>query len=193
MPRRSAKNDNPDLLNDGPPLMMLPPARTAHKHEREVNAYESPPGAVPHIIKSEPLKRKLTDAEKAAQIETRKEHKFLATRHARYLDLLIEHKGDRELALAVIFDKSADDVRVELLDLLAEVRRGLAVSPLGELLERGGLDLAGRVNILTKHAYSDNPAASLKAIDLASEMAGTTANEGSFESFLRISKAAKGK
>lgn len=192
MPRRSTKNDNPDLSNDVP-LMMLPPARISHKRDHQEDPYESPPGAVPHVLQSVPLKRKLTDAEKTAQIETRKEHKFLATRHARYLDLMIEHKGDRELALADIFEISPADARVQLLDLLAEVRRGLAVSPLGELLERGGLDLAGRVNILTKHAYSDNPAASLKAIDLASEMAGTTANEGSFESFLRISKAAKGK
>ena len=79
-----------------------------------------------------------------------------------------------------------------MLDLLAEVRRGMGVSPLGDLLERRGLGLAARVNILGKHAYSDNPAASLKAIDMIGDMAGQTANEGSFESFLRLAKSQKG-
>lgn len=191
MPRRR-QAEEPVLSNDA--ILMLPPARTSHKgREHDVDPYASPAGAVPHqVIKSESVKRKMTAEEKAAQIEIRKEHKMLAARHDRYLDALIEFKGDRELALADVFGLTPDEVRPQVLDLVAEVRRGLAVSPLGELLERRGLDLAGRVNILSRHAYSDNPAASLKAVDLAAEMAGQTANEGSFESFLRTAKLMKG-
>ena len=190
MPRRKASNDQQDGQEIC--ILMLPPARTAHKHEREHDLYETPPGAVPHVISQEPLKRKLTAAEKTQQKAIRAEHKMLATRHAAYLDALAEHGGDRVKALSEVMGIPEDAVRPQLLDLLAEVRRGLAVSPLGELLERNGLDLAARVNILRGHAYSDNPAASLKAVDLVNDMQGQTADSGSFESFLRTTKLMKG-
>lgn len=190
VPRRKVENDV--LLGDLP-IQMLPAVRTSTHKERDHDAYESPPGAVPHkIVSQQPLKRKLTAEEKAQQIETRKEHKMLAARHARYLNALIEFKGDRELALADVLGISPEEVRPQLLDLLAEVRRGVGVSPLGELLEQQGLGIAGQVNILARHAYSDNPAASLKAIDMIGERQGQTANEGSFESFLRTAKMMKG-
>jgi hypothetical protein len=190
VPRRSAKNDQQDGQEIG--ILMLPPPKTSHKHEHREDPYESPPGAVPHVVSSAPLKRKLTAAEKKQQSELRAEHKMLATRHAAYLDALGENGGDRVKALSHVLGISEDDVRPQLLDLLAEVRRGLAVSPLGELLERNGLDLAARVNILRGHAYSDNPAASLKAVDLVQEMQGQTSDTGSFENYLRLAKISKG-
>lgn len=188
MPRRK-KHEEP-ILNDGA-LLMLPAPRPSHKREHEHDLYESPPGAVPHVTAQAPVKRKLTGPEKEQQLATRKEHRMLAARHARYLDLLIETQNNKALALAKIFGISEAEVEPQLLDLLAEVRRGLAVSPLGELLELHGIGVAGRVNLLAKHAYSDNPAASLKAIDMISEAAGQTANEGSYESFLRTAKMMK--
>lgn len=189
MPRR--KRVEEPILN-GDAILMLPPVRTVSKHEHREDPYESPAGAVPQVIRVEPLRRKLTEAEKQQQVATRKEHKMLATRHARYLDALIEFKGDREQALGDVFGLTPDEVRPQLLDLLAEVRRGLAVSPLGTLLEQQGLDLQGRVNVLARHAYSDNPAASLKSIDMINELAGQGANEGSFEAYLRLAKLSKG-
>lgn len=190
-PRRKANNDQQEGQDLS--ILMLPSARASHKHEHVRDVYETPPGAVPHqVVSSEPLKRKLSAAEKAQQVELRKEHKHLATRHARYLDLLAEHGGNREAALAELYGMTREEVRPQLLDLVADVRRGLAVSPLGDLLEQHGLDLSARVNLLSRHAYSDNPAASLKSIDMVNELSGQVNDGGSFESFLRLAKLSKG-
>ena len=190
MPRRKASNDQQDGQEIG--ILMLPPARTAHKHEREHDLYETPPGAVPHVVSSEPIKRKLTPNEKEQQKLLKREHKALAARHERYLYSLAENNGNRELALAEVFNLSVEEVRPQIVDLLAEVRRGLGVSPLGELLEENGLDLRARIALLRQHAYSEIPAASLKAIDLVQELQGQTSDSGSFENYLRLSKLSKG-
>ncbi len=188
MPRRKAVGTE-QLLNQEPPLLALPSPRIAHKHEHEIDPYESPPGAVPVILSEKPLKRKQTAEDVATRKAARMEARALATRYERYLDLMAQSGGDRDQALASVFNVSIEEAQERRLELHAEVRRGLGSTTLAEILEKNDLSLVARANILRKHAYSDIPAASLKAIDMVQELEGDRSDVGSFEAYLRVVKA----
>jgi hypothetical protein len=80
------------------------------------------------------------------------------------------------------------EARIRQYELEAHVREGMGASDVGELLDRNNISTAAQARILSNHAYSDNPAASLSAIKIIQEMQGDTNDVGSFESFLRLSK-----
>jgi hypothetical protein len=199
MPRK--KPVGPEHLLEAPPLM-LPPVRT-HKHEREADAYEQPPGSVPvtgrvtreRIVRQEPLKRSLTKEEKAQRSQITQEQKFLADRYHRYLDLMAEFSGRmdyREQALAVLFDITPQEAGQHLFDLIAEVHRGRGSSDVTRTLERNDLDRTARISVARKWVYSDNPAASINALKLLEDWDGSTDQTGTFEQFLRTHKLSKG-
>jgi len=194
MPRRRPIGDDQLIDVEAPPLM-LPSPRPTHRHEHEVDPYQSPPGAVPVRLRSEstsPLKRKMTKADLEARNAARKERAMKAERYARYLEELTDQNGNQEQALAIIFGLQIEEVRLRRLELHAEVRSGLGSTTLADVLERNDLGQVARANLLRKHAYSAIPAASLKALDMVADLDGEHSGLGSFEDFLRLAKSSKG-
>jgi hypothetical protein len=171
--------------------MLAPPKPRKGGHE--VDAYETLPGAMPTRAKvrettEKPLERPLTKEELALRKEAQLEATMRAERYTRYLDALVEFGGDQEQALADVFGMPIDEVRPQRLVLQKEVRTGLAHTTLADELERQDLTQAARMTLLRRHAYSANPAASLKAIDMINDLEGDRADTGTFESFLRLAK-----
>lgn len=175
------------ILQDGP-ILALPAPRIGHKREHEPDAYESPPGAVLTQHQG-PIKRKLTAADRKHRREAQAEQQMRANRYDRYLDLVREYAGDREAALAAVYGLTKEAARAQLRELLTDVQSGRATSSVSQTLENYDLSLTARANLLRTHAYSDNPAASLKAVQLAGELEGNRADLGSFEDYLRISRS----
>jgi hypothetical protein len=192
MPRKSPRGK--EQLEEPTPMLMLPPVRTAHKHDREVDAYKTLVGAVPghvaneKVIRQNPIERDLTEAERAQQLRLRNEAAEKGQRYNAWLDALIEHGGDKITALAQVYGIEPSEARIRQYELEAHVREGMGASDVGELLDRNNISTAAQARILSNHAYSDNPAASLSAIKIIQEMQGDTNDVGSFESFLRLSK-----
>jgi hypothetical protein len=194
MPRR--KSRVPDRPFDEGNALMLPPPQVrskGHGHDHREDPYETPPGAVVvHPSTIEPIKRKMSKEDIAQRDEARKVAKMRGNRYNLYLDLLADHDGDQEKALSVIYDLPIEEVRLRRIELQADVRQGIGTSSLAEVLERNDLDLAARANLLRKHAYSNNPAASLKSIDMIQDLEGDRSDVGSFEAYLRLAKSSKG-
>lgn len=175
--------------------VLVPAVRTSRGgHAHDLDPYAPPPGAVPGRSKelattaAVPIKRKMTKEDIAARDEARRVMKMRAARYERYLDALVEFGGDQEQALADVYGLPREEVRLRRVELHADVKSGIGSSELSEVLERNDLALASRVAVLRKHAFSANPAASLKALDMVSEMEGTRGDVGSFESYLRLAK-----
>lgn len=195
MARRRAKGpdqEQADLADvEQGRILMLPPARQ-HKHEHSEDPYKVLPAAVPGRAKatslgSEPIKRDLTPEDKARREIARAEQKELGRRYDAFLDAMILHGGDKRLALIDVYGEEEVNGR-GIDELHLEVRRGIGSTEVGATLERFDLDATARARMLAKHVYSDNPAASLKAIDMVNEMAGDGGGGGSFEGYLRITK-----
>lgn len=181
---------------------MLQAPRISHEgphKERHVNPYEVPAGAVPQTVtgkvtgvrpsRRSAIQRSLTPAELAQQKEIRALSKARSARYNHYLDLLIQHEGNRAKALSEIFGIEESEATVRMMELQDEVHLGRGGSEVGEIMERNDLTMAARMNILRRWAYADNAAASINAIKLLQEAEGGGANEGSFEAFLRIAKS----
>jgi hypothetical protein len=131
----------------------------------------------------------MTGREIAARAEAQLEVKARGERYNRYLDAMIEFAGDQEQALADVYGLTVEEVRPRRLELQADVRNGLGSSDLADVLEQNDLTMRARATLLRKHAYSLNPAASLKAIDMVTELEGERSDVGSFESYLRLIKS----
>jgi len=190
MPRRKVIIDD-QLLGNIP--LALPPAR---RHEHERDAYEAADGAVPgkatrvQITSVTPTTP--TSADLAERDQIRAEMRVAATRYNRYLDALHDSFGDQEAALAAAYNLPIEEVRERFYELRVDVRRGQGATDISQVLERNDLTQADRVAIMRRHAYSANPAASLKAVDMISDMEGDSGNLGSFEDYLRTHKLQKG-
>lgn len=195
MPRRKPVS-NDQLLNNEPPLM-LPAPRPAHKHGHDRDPYETPPGAVPAKVsnlktQTGPIKRQQTKADELARQEAKSELRIRASRYRSYLDEMIANGGDQLAALAVVYGLDIDEVKARRDELHADVRSGIGGTELAEVLEQHDLGLNTRVALLKKHAFSDIPAASLKAVDMINDLEGDSGSVGTFESYLRLVKAQKG-
>lgn len=186
MPRRKPVSD--DQLVE--PVLPLPTPRVVHRREHEVNPYESPPGAVALISeKVAPLKRRMTAAERRQRAELQADQQMRATRYARYVKLRMDYQGDEEKALAEIFpDLTPEAIHAGLERLLEDVRTGLVAHTVAKELERNDLGLAAQMQVLARHVYSDNPAASLKGLDMVREISGVQSNLGSWEEYARMAK-----
>jgi hypothetical protein len=190
VPRRKTKSDE-QLIE--PTILMLPPAKPRH-HEHPIDAYPSLPGAVPHaeVLSLEPLKRKLTKAEKEQRGTLVSEQRMRQRRYDRYLAVLADTYGNRIAALATVFGVTEAEAEVRALELHTELKEGIGTSTVADEIERNDLGVSARAAVLRKHLYSSNPAASLKAADMVSEMEGDRQDLGSFESYLRQAKLQKG-
>ena len=183
----------PQVDDQGPPLM-LPAPRVTHRHERDVDAYASPVGAVPgRTIKQEPIHRDLTAEEKAEQTALRKSLSRKGQRYDQWLDALIKHGGVKVKALMEVCDITEEEAYLRQYELEAEIRQGMGTSDIADTLVRNDLTTAAQVNILRGWAYSENAAASIAALKTLHDMTGdTTEKRGSWEQFLRIYKMQKG-
>lgn len=196
MPRKK-KTDENELRLDRSDVLMLPPPQTvvrtsAHrKHEKHEDPYEAAIAAVPKKVstKSRPSSRTLSPAEREQQAELAAAQAASIDRYHAYLDALAANGGNRIAALARAFELDADTVVARERELLGVIAAGRDESPVTKLLERADLDLAARIALLRQHAYSDNQAASLKAIDMVDALVGAGGELGSFESYLRVVKA----
>lgn len=189
MPRRVPLGADQEMSNEA--VLALPPVRVVHKHERERDAYETPPGAIPAkvgnvVVESRP--GKATKENLAERDEVRREMRMLGARYRAYLQLLAASGLDRISALAEVFNVSIEEAREHEYELHIEVRRGIGATEVGKVLEDHDLGIHERAALMRKWAYSENPAASLKSIDMAQSLEGDSAHVGSFESFLRLSK-----
>lgn len=191
MPRRVKPQDESPFEPTG--LLMLPPARKHGTHEHKEDPYEVLPGAVPPMETTrQPLKRKQSAGDVLTRKRLRAEQKALGARYNRYLEARADCGGDKIAALAVVFGLEIDEVAVRQDELHMEVMRGVASSSVAELLEANDLNLAARAKLYAKHAWSNVPAASLKALQEIGELEGERQDQGSFESFLRLAKNQRG-
>ena len=187
MPRRKPVGD--DQLLNSEVVLALPPVRVPHKHEREIDAYQAPPGSVASPVENvRVLETWPAKGNALARAEAREEMRMLDARYRAYLQLLVENGLDRIAALARVFDLSIEEARNREYELHLEVRRGIGATEVGKVLEDHDLGLHERAALMRKWAYSDNPAASLKSIDMAQSLEGDGQHIGSFESFLRLAK-----
>lgn len=194
MPRRKPKGqDQAQALPEEPILALQSPRPSHGGKEHKADPYESLPGAVKSVVTTSvvPINRKMNKRDLALRDEARLEQKMLAERYDHYLDALAEQGGDQIQALSQVFGLSVADVRIRRQELQAEVRRGVGTSSVADTLEKFDLGLVARARVLRSHVYSENPAASLKALDMIQELAGDNQDSGTFESFLRIAKQQK--
>ena len=193
MPRRKPVSENQTLE---PNVLALPAPRVipSHKHEHKVDAYQTPPGAVPGkvsniTITQGPPTRALTKEDEQKRELARADRRMRTVRCRRYMDEMARVGGNQVMALATVFNISIEEAAERQIELHDDVMSGLVHTDVGELLKQHSLDQASRAYILSRHMWSDNPAASLKAADMANEMEGDRGETGSFEQYLRLSKA----
>jgi hypothetical protein len=195
MPRKKAKDVEQTL---DAPIQIRLAQRAHHRHEHEIDPYQSPPGSV-KTLRSQPLDRPLAGSELALRDAARQEQRDASMRYTVYLDMLGHFGGNRVKALAVAYASGVDpdghailmpeeQVIANFPELLADVRKGLVSTSLADMLEEEGLDLRARVSRYRQHVYSDNPAASLKALEAVGELEGNRNDAGSFENYLRLVK-----
>lgn len=195
MPRKKARSATQDanavLPDMQQPVLALPPGRPMRHGDRPIDAYESPPGAVHQTRR--PLDRPLTNAEKRNLVETRTDQKMRAMRYEAYVDALAATGGNKVAALASVYNRSEDAVLLEYDYLIEDVRTGLGSTSLSKRLEAADLGEQAQVQIIRKHVYSPNPAASLKALDMLREWQGNrTDGLTSFEETLKLAKLGGG-
>ena len=199
MPRKKPRGEEQTL--EAPVLMLPPPTRIPpHRaHERAVDPYETPAGAVPGKVSNarttgrKPLERKLNAEEQHQQLALQEETRVKRERYEQWLDALIEHGGDRVEALVQMTSLSAAEVRTRMSELVAYMHEGRGASEITEILEQNDLDVVARARVLRKWLYSDNAAASLNSIKLLQENDGAGGEVGSFESYMRMAKLQSGK
>ena len=110
-------------------------------------------------------------------------------RYDRYLDALISMQGDTDAALAVVYGVSVQEAVDRHDELLPDVQAGVPASNINEMLKRRDLDKAARVTILRKWAFCNNPAASLKALDMLADLDEGSPQVGSYEQYVRLAMA----
>ena len=195
MPRRKPQSEE----QTENPVLMLPTPRVVHHREHEVDAYQAPAGAVPVTARatnvSETTKRtgrKMTKADRQQRDAALSEQRERADRYDAYLDAMADTGLDEVKALARVYELTEDAARLQIDRLRHDVRLGIGSSSVAHQLERNDLNEVAQIRRLRGHVYSDNPAASLKALDMVREMTGTRGELGSFEQYLKLAKAQKG-
>lgn len=184
VPRRSRVTDGDAAQIERP--MSLAIATPSHRHDQD--PFQLAAGAVPRETKVEPLKRKLSKKEEAERTRLAQQHEAAVELYEMWIETLARKHGDKDEALAEIFNLPVEQIPARRKELLGLVRIGRAQSPVAHLLEKADLDQASRIALLRKQAYSDNPAASLKALDMVEQIVGSKGERGSFEDFLAIIK-----
>lgn len=166
-------------------LPMPVPAGTHREHEHRIDPYKSLPGAMPEQAAAP--KGKNRKEELAAQ--ERERGRARLTRYDRFLDNLADYHGDEVQALATVYQITPEEAHQRRDELLLDVQSGVPTSSISEDLKRRNIHRAAQVRILQKWMFSNNPGASLKALDMAREMEGSGPDIGSFEQYARIATA----
>lgn len=198
MPRRTSKRPEPLIdINKGEEQLALPPPRvvTSHPHktgEHKHDPYETPPGAIPGKVGNvetsySQIKRKMTKADIKARDEARLQVAARAARYNEYIDIMGEIGGNKVIALARVYGISVEEAKLRQEELHADVVSGMAGTDVATILVNNDIDLSARAKVISKHMYSDNAAASLKAADMAAELEGDR-TELNFEHYLRTAK-----
>lgn len=178
MPRKKAEQvaDDTSLMDSGG--NDSPGYSGGHVHHGDLIDPLTPlPGGVrlKPVADQRPPKRKPGEAAAARRV------------YDEYLRALVRHKGDEVNALSEVLAlpiTEVEDRRLELHEQILE-QAGTGRS-LHNLLKESDLGKEARIRILRGHAYSDNPAASLKALQLVDELDQTRiADVNSYESYVR--------
>ena len=184
---QAAKAELLDLQEAAPLAIPVP-----HKeHEHRIDPYKTLPGAMPdpqpHAKRKRGRPRKDdVDAMRRADdrhAEIERYHRQLPRR----AHLLLQ--GDTDGALAVVYGITVQEAVERHDELLPDVQAGVPTASINEMLKRRDLDKAARVTILRKWAFCNNPAASLKALDMLSELDSGGPSESSYEQFCRLAMA----
>ena len=163
-------------------VMHLPVPSPVRHHERDVDAYAQPPGAYDVPVKKKRGRPSKTDPRTIA----RKEKELRSQRYDIYCEALIDTQGNKIMALVAAYGLPESEVRERYTELLADVRAGVGSSSLAEILERNDLDVAARIRLIRRQAYSTNPAASLKAVDMLAELDSEKSDKTSYEQRLMV-------
>lgn len=187
MPRR-APAPSPDLLGqEFQELQHLPVPQPHKQREHWEDPLTPMVGANPHEEVKPKRRKKNVQGEEIISPEVTRERKRLGQRYDRYLDCVIKYNGDRCAALCEIFDLEIDEAMERQDELHELVLQGVGNSSVADLLKKQDLGKATRIALLKRHAYSPVPAASLKAIDMLSEMDSDNHDQaGRYESYLAI-------
>jgi hypothetical protein len=174
----------PDLLEIPTPAPLAIPS-PRREHEYHIDPYKALPGAIPQ--QDEPKKRKRGRPRKDdALAEATRESRDRLERYERYLDALQAAGGDIDLALSIVYRlPNVQEAATRRAELLADVQSGIPGSSTSEILQRQDMSIIARATVIRKWMYSANPAASLKAVDMANELDGKGPDVGSYEVFVR--------
>lgn len=179
MPRRSNHDDFVQApLNE---LRLPVPTPVRERPEHRIDPYQAAPGGVPTTDQKPKARRKKNDDIAAKESSEAAD----GLRYDLYLDRLIAMGGDKLAAIASIFNLSLQETQARFEELYAQIQHGKASSSIGELLDRNDLNKAAQVAILRRHAYSPNPAASLKALDMIGDLSGTNEEADSYDRYVR--------
>jgi hypothetical protein len=195
MPRRNVTTDTLDTPPDVPVLRLLTatPGQTGGHHphrgdEGRLDAYLALPGAVAGPAHPAPARRPRAGSRAARELAAQEDEAAKMIRVARYdayLDALVMYAGDSCKALATVFGIELEEAREKYALLLDDVHRGQGESGTGALLARNDLAIEARIKLLRRHAYSEIPAASLKALDMIDNIDGDSGSTGSYDQYVR--------
>lgn len=132
------------------------------------------PGAIKTVGGNRPAHGEKAETENQAKVRRQ---------YVAYLQALVRHNGNQIPALAEAYGISeieAERKQVDLHDRLVRSAKGLSQS---ELMRRYDLGPEVRTFLLRAHAFSPNPAVSLKAIDMLNDIDGANKAGRSGETF----------
>lgn len=185
MPRRVNPEDTLEHVQHLP----VPVPATHKERQHRVDAYRPFDGGVPVVQEHVPKRRGRRRKDELASIE-QAEAKRRSERYDRFLDALIALGGDTDSALAIVYGISVQEATERHDELHADVLAGVPTSSISEMLERRDLSQAARLTLLRRHAFSPNPAASLKALDMLAELdSGRGQDAGTYEQYVRLAMA----
>uniref|UniRef100_E6QP95 Uncharacterized protein n=1 Tax=mine drainage metagenome TaxID=410659 RepID=E6QP95_9ZZZZ len=182
MPRRTSVGAADFLGEESPQVLALPPPRPSGHRAPYIDPHQPLPGGSPTPEKPRRGRPRRDDPRylaRIAQVEQR-------GRYDRYLDALIALGGDKIGALAEVFRIDPAEASIRYEELHATVLAGAGGSLTAEVLERQDLGKEARVRLLRKHAYGLHEGASLKALEMASEMDADKGVGSSYERYLEL-------
>ena len=123
------------------------------------------------------------------QVEINKARK---ARYDTFIGHMVENAGNMVLALSLTYGVPSEEIQGNLRQYRDDVALGLSSSSVSDLLEDVGLGKRARVQMLTRHAYSEDEKVSLVALKLATDLDGDKHDHATtYETYLRMVKAQK--
>jgi hypothetical protein len=186
MPRQR-KPDKVEISDEQILNLPVPVVPSHREHEHRVDPWQSLPGAMPDPNPSKPKKQRKDEVEQ----QIRERGKMRLKRYDRFLDDLAACAGNEVHALAMTYSVSQEEARERYNELMEDVQAGVATSSISDDLHRYHAGKAARARVISRWLYSNNPAASLKAADMANELDSGGPDLGSFEQYARNAASRK--